>query len=308
LQIPPEDAEQHFLLVGRELLRALPRDHDLAVTVCRESQRAYVRLLEAPTTRGMDLAMQVAREAGEQGGRSADQPWAWEDEAVLDVLRQRLTESGRWQAEASVDQLVAIGAAAVPLLLEVLATSESLSTRRRVLTVLEAMPESPQESLLEMLAGEQPWYLQRNALYVLRRRGDAAGAPSARTLARRGEPRVRQEAVLYLLAIDDEDRLRVLDEALADHDHDLALVLARLVLKQFPTREAIMAVARRSERVPPDLVGGELHMGLLVALAATRQPQALHFVAEVPARRQPVLPWQRQRYKRDIEAMVRRER
>jgi hypothetical protein len=66
----------------------------------------------------------------------------------------------------------------------------------------------------------------------------------------------------------------------------------------------VTAVARRSEQVPADQVGMPFHMGLLRALAATRHPQALHYVAEVPARRLPVLPWQRKTFRREVEAMV----
>src|SRR5262249_24743028 len=143
----------------------------------------------------------------------------------------------------------------------------------------------------------------RNVIYLLRRRRDPGGSSRAKAIWRQSEPRVRQEIVLYLMAVEDPDRLRFLEEALRDGDPEQALAVARLALQQ-PTRETGMAVARRPEQIPADQVGMPFHLGLLRALAATRYPQALHYVAEVPARRQPVLPWQRKAFRREVEAML----
>jgi hypothetical protein len=92
---------------------------------------------------------------------------------------------------------------------------------------------------------------------------------------------------------------------MALHDGDTAQVLAtaRMVLKQ-PTRETLTAIVRRSEEVPADQIGQAFHMNLLRAMATTRHPQALHYVAELPARRRPVLPWQRAGFRKEVEAMV----
>jgi hypothetical protein len=305
LQLTEEDGERHFALVANELLEGSPDDTQLAETICREAQRSYVRLVDAGSRTGWRQAMVVSRQAGRISRKPGAPPpqWVWEDQSVLDKLRDRLTESARYEAEDTVDHLVAIGQAAVPLLLEVLATSESLSVRRRALAGLEGLPESPTEELVSLLDPDLSWFLHRNVIYLLRRRRDPGGCTDAKALWRRSEPRVRQEIVGYLLAVEDPERLRYLDEALRDSDAEEALATARMVLKQ-PTRETVTAVARRSEQVPADQVGMPFHMGLLRALAATRHPQALHYVAEVPARRLPVLPWQRKTFRREVEAMV----
>src|SRR4029079_353233 len=67
-QVTAEEGEQHFLFVARELHRATAPDRERATTVCRESQRAYLRLLESGTPRGWEEAMALARESGEAGG------------------------------------------------------------------------------------------------------------------------------------------------------------------------------------------------------------------------------------------------
>lgn len=306
LPLRAEDGERQFTLVARQLLRDAEHDAELGAAVCREGQRSWLRLLDAGATRGLDEAMRLAREAGEQSGQAASEAWAWEHPEVLARLRDRLTEATRWTAESTIDQLTAIGPAAVPLLVEVLATSESLAVRRRALAVLEGMPQSPAPQLLPLLDPEQPWYLQRNALYVLRRRRDPAGAEAAAALWKGAAPRLRVELLGYLLAVEAPAGLRFLEEALAG-DEDATLEAARLALKT-PAREVIVAVVRRAEEVPADLVGGKLHMALLRALAASKHPQALHYVAELPARRVPVLPWQRGRYRREIDALVARSR
>src|SRR6185503_16437174 len=142
----------------------------------------------------------------------------------------------RWQAEESVDHLIAIGKPALPLLLEVLAVSDSLSVRRRALAGIEGFKESPGEELAALLDSENPWFVQRNAIYLLRKRREGHGAAAAKALWRRAEPRVRLEIVGYLLAVEDPERLSYLDQALHDGDSAQVLAAVRMVLKQ-PTRE-----------------------------------------------------------------------
>ena len=303
LPLNAEEGERHFLLAARELLHDAPADGELAEAVCRESQTAYLRLLDRGAARGLDEAMELARKAGASARRDPAEPWAWEQEPVLERLRLRLTESGRWEAEASVDQLVAIGGAAVPSLLEVLATSDSLAVRRRALAGLETMADSPAPQLLPLLGPEQPWFLQRNAIYLLRRRKDPAGAAAAAELWPVAAPRLKLEILEYLVTVGHPAGARILEKVLATDNHDEVLTAARAALKT-PSRDVIVAVIRRAEALAKDLIGGDFHLSLLRALAATRHPQALHYVAELPARKLPVLPWQRQRYRQEVAAMV----
>lgn len=302
LKLAPEDGERHFALVASELLHSGPPDPRLAANVYRESQRCYVRLLEGGSGRGWREAMAVGRQAAAALG-GAQRAWAWEQPETLEVLRLRLTEGDRWRAEESVDQLVAIGRPALPLLLEVLAVSDSLSVRRRALLGIESFTDDPSAELVALVAPEQSWYVQRNAVYLLRKRRDPAGVAAAKALWRHGEPRVRLEIVGYLLAAQDPERLDYLEQALHDGDSAQVLATARMVLRE-PSRETLTAIARRSEQVPADQVGQPFHMNLLRAMATTRHPQALHYVAELPARRRPVLPWQRAGFRREVEAMV----
>ena len=302
LKLSAEDGERHFALVAGELLHHGPPDPNIAANVYRESQRCYVRLLEGGSGRGWREAMALGRQAAAALG-GARRAWAWEKPETLEVLRQRLTEGDRWQAEESIDHLVAIGKPALPLLLEVLAISDSLSVRRRALAGIESFTDDPGAELVALLDPEQSWYVQRNAVYLLRKRRDPAGVAAAKALWRRGEPRVRLEIVGYLLAVQDPERLQYLDEALHDGDPAHVLAAARMVLKN-PTRETLTAIVRRSEQVPADQVGHPFHMNLLRAMATTRHPQALHYVAELPARRRPVLPWQRAGFRKEVEEMV----
>jgi hypothetical protein len=247
--------------------------------------------------------MQLARDAQAGIGEPLAGPWLWETPEMLERLRRQLADGHRAQAEATGELFAAIGSAAVPVLVDVLATSSSLSVRRRVLSVLEMLRASPAADLVALLAADRPWYLQRNAAYVLRRRREPAGAAAAKALWRHSDPRVKLELLGYLLAIGDPERLRYLDEALADRDSEQAAAAARAVLRE-PTDEAVAAVLRRVELVPNDQVGMPFHLALLRALAGSKLPQAVRYVAELPKRRRPLLPWQRERYRQAIAAMV----
>jgi hypothetical protein len=304
--LPAEDGERHYLKVARQLLAEPEADPEIARSVCRESQRSYSRFVESASVAPCREAMQLARDAQEKSGEPPVGPWVWETPETLERLRNQLVEGRREEAESSGELLVAVGAPSVPYLVEVLASSLSLSARRRALAALEALPESPAPALVPLLHPSQPWYLQRNAAYVLRRRRDPAGAAAAKALWRHAEPRVRLELVGYLLAVGDPERLRHLEEVLADRDSEVAAAAARNAVKE-PTPEVVAAVLRRAEQVPPDQVGMPLHLALLRALAASKAPQAVRYVAELPKRRKPLLPWQRERFRQAVAAMVAEE-
>ncbi len=303
LALPPVDGERHFLLVGRQLLAGADGDVELANGVCREGQRSWARFAESADPVACAEAMLLAREALEASGRLLAGPWLWETPEMLDRLRRQLVEGNRVVADATGEVMIAVGAPAVPVLVDVLATSPSLSVRRRALAVLETLDDNPCEELTALLVAEHPWYLQRNAAFVLRRRRDPVGAAAAKALWRHADPRVKLELVGYLLAIGDPERLRFLGEALADRDPEQATAVARAVLRE-PTEETVAAVLRRAEQVPNDQVGMPFHLALLRALAASKVPQAVRYVAELPQRRRPFLPWQRERYRKAIAAMV----
>ncbi len=300
--LPLAEGERHFLLVAGKMLDDAP-DVELAAGVCRESQQSFVRFAETSSVGPAIEAMRLARRALAATGEPGAVSWVWEAPEMLERLRLQLVEGGRTEGEASGDLLVAVGERAVPLLVDVLATSLSLSVRRRALAALEALPQSPAPHLMPLLGPDQPWYLQRNAAYVLRRRRDPAAAAAAKALWRHAEPRVRLELLAYLLAVNDPERMRLLEEALADRDSEVAAAAARIAVKE-PSDEVVAAVLRRTEQVPADQIGMPLHLALLRALAASGKPQAVRYVAELPRRRRPLLPWQRERFRQAVAAMV----
>jgi hypothetical protein len=59
--------------------------------------------------------------------------------------------------------------------------------------------------------------------------------------------------------------------------------------------------------VPADQVGLPFHLALLRALAASKSPHAVRYVAELPKRRKPLLPWQRERFRQAVSALVAEE-
>jgi hypothetical protein len=306
LPMSTAEGERHFLLVARQLLAESAGELEVASSVCRESQRSWARFAETAAAAPSAQAMQLAREAQAATGEPRAEPWVWESPEMLERLRQQLVEGTRSESEAIGELMVQVGAPAVPVLVDVLATSLSLSVRRRALAALEAIADSPASTLVPLLSPEQPWYLQRNAAYVLRRRRDPAGAAAAKALWRQAEPRVRLEILGYLLAIGDAERLKLLEEALADRDSEVAAAAARNAVKE-PSDDVVSVVLRRAEQVPNDQVGMPFHLALLRALAASRMPLAVRYVAELPKRRRPLLPWQRERFRQQVAALVAEE-
>jgi hypothetical protein len=311
--MPFSEGERHYLMVAAELLEdaaanAEPAEtRELAAAVCRESQRSFQRLVEQRSLGACRQAMQLAERACTQVGEAAATDLVWYGEAMIGELCEQLESGERASAEAAVELLGLIGEPAIGPLLDVLAVSSSISARRRAIEVLVALGPDPAPRLLPLLAGDHPWYLQRNAAHVLRRRRDPRGLAAARALWPRADPRLRLEILRYVVELADPAAGELVRAALDDRSPEVAELAGRYAVEagDDASLDAVIACA---ERTPPLEVGNDIHLGLLRLLVRAPNPRGREYVAALASRRRPLLPWLRDAFRRDLDRLLRERR
>ena len=302
LRIARRDGERHFLAAAADLLGQFQVDRPLAASVCREAQRSFRIFLDHGGPTDCRRAMELARRGREAAGGTPD-PYVWERGEVLDVLGDRLRQGGPWQVEAAEDLLRTIGTPAVPKLLEVLAASHNLSARKRALAILEAVEQPLAPVLLPLADRRRPWYLQRNAVYLLRRRREAAGLDAAVALWAEARAPVKAEVLRYLFELEDPRGAGLLAEALEDGDPDVAVAAAGEALRT-ERAELAEAVLARIARFPRHQVGTDLHWRLVERLARCPDLGLRERLKEVMLAQPPLLPWQRERFRRSVAELL----
>jgi hypothetical protein len=308
------EVEHHFLRVGFELLASPDLEPELARALCRESQRSFVRFVAEGSLEGCREARQLATEAGaaaaadDTGASGAPgDGYVWATSEVLAPLSARLAGNDRTDAEAAASLLAEIGEPAIPVLLAVLADGDSIPARKRAIEALVAMRADPAPHLLPLLAPEQIWYLQRNALVVLRRRRDGRGLAAARRLWAQADPRLKLEILRHQVDLEDLDRWVLVRAAVADRHPEVALAAVRVAVGSGdgPT---FAAVLRLADSTPALEVGGPFHLDVLRLLVQSPDPAGRRYVETAGARRKPLMPWLRERFRRDVAELLRETR
>lgn len=299
-----EDVEQHFVHVGFELLADAEADRELGAVLRREAERTFLRLVEGGSLASCRQAMSLGARAREVAADPRAEPLVWATDEVLGPLRERLAGTDRVDAESAVEMMVEIGEPAVPVLLAVLADGDSIPARKRAIEALIAMRVDPVSHLLPLLAPQQPWYLQRNALVVLRRRRDGRGLHAGKKLWAGADPRLKLEILRYVVDMGDRDRFVMIQEAVDDRASELALAAMHMAVSSGdgPT---FTAVLRLADATPALEVGGPFHLDVLRLLARAPDPAGRRYVQTVAQRRRPLMPWLRDRFRRDVEALLR---
>lgn len=289
------DGERHFLWVAEGLLDEADRAQLLALG--RELERSFLEFLEAEVSDGCRLTMEVARSVRSAAGAAEERPYVWETETVLGPLAERLAFGSREDAAATMALLGEIGAPAIPKLVEVLVVSSSLAARRRTLELLEEMGREVVPHILPLLGEDQPWYVRRNAVLLLRRRREPAGAEAALHLWPHAAPKVRMEIIRYLLDIGHAEGEALLRESLREGDEEEVLGAARQALRSV-NPVAVKAVVDHIDELMPQRTGSALHHGLLEALACSPDPTAADYLASSGWDRVGGLPARRDRRRR----------
>jgi hypothetical protein len=134
--------------------------------------------------------------------------------------------------------IVALGAPAVGLCVDVMAHAEKARARAAAVTALCYLCAEDPELLTPWLADSR-WHVVRNVVFVLGHIGGPAIVPLLRTVARHPEPRVRRQLVQALGSVPPEDRNPLLIQQLDMRDAQLLAAAVNML-----TREKNPRVAR----------------------------------------------------------------
>jgi HEAT repeat protein len=298
--LDPREAEEHFLETAADLLALFPEDAEMAAGTVHHSGQSFLWFLERGGTRHCLQAIALGRRARALAGEPSPTP-AWEKQEVIAGIAGRLAAKETDAADQTVIVLCEIGAPAVAPLLRVF-DSPDLTVRHRAFDALVGMKEDPAPALLACLTGDQPWFVQRNVIAVLRERHNPAGLATAKELWASAQPRVRVEVLQYLHDFGDAQTLELYRQALAARSAETVLGAARLLLRWRDPGAARLLI-ERLERLAIWQQGSTFHLELLRVLARSGDPAARDYVAAVPAG-QRALPWRAARLRQEVASML----
>ena len=183
-----------------------------------------------------------------------------------------------------VGLLTDLGEIALPGILEQVAASDDSVVRKRLLeVVLRAGPAAIPHA--RRLLDDPRWFVQRNAVFLLRRLNDAECLPFLKARLRTFAPQVAAEVLKFLLATQDPEAPALLVHELAATDEE-RLAAAAVVAAHVPHRAVVdRLVARLAERVGPGLQQVAT-LDLIRAVGQLRAPAALPVLQEILKLRQ----------------------
>ncbi len=176
-----------------------------------------------------------------------------------------------------------VGTAAIPLLLDAMASAPERSLRRRLLGLLARFGNTVTQPALERIPGSA-WFVQRNLLRLLQMVPDPPAEAVATGFARHPDPRVRVEGLRLLLSLP-AARARGIIEGLADQSLACQRVALTAAVADCPPAAAPLLLRR--------LIEGPLEAGLrpaaIRALAPlVDEPAVLDLLLRLAARRWPI--------------------
>jgi hypothetical protein len=296
--------EEHFMGVASEQLEFFPKDVEQAGAIAAQMNPVFQHFLEAHQLGNCQQAILLQRQAAKTDPKATTVPYVWEDEGTLARLMEALISDDREEAVRASRVLAAVGRKAVPIIVDILRTSESMDNRMHAVSALIEMEENPSRPLLGLLADSPPWYLARNVVYVLRKRRDPSGEADAEALWERAHPKAKIEIIRYLYTLRRKEWLDYFKRAVNDSSRELVLAAARLLLN-IRWNEVTQIVQVRADRVPDWALGSPFHLELLRYLVRSGNRQARNYVATLPHARKAWFFWRRERLRREVAAMMR---
>jgi HEAT repeat protein len=144
-----------------------------------------------------------------------------------------------------IDEIAGLlGPQGIEILSKVLTDCDNRQARKSATEALIRQGPMAQQWVVKMLgkADNQPWYLLRNALMILRFVGKSEkGIDRARSFASHAHPRVRDEALHTLLALEANDAEQLVINALADPDDKVQWRATNALVELAPLSEASVA-------------------------------------------------------------------
>jgi hypothetical protein len=187
----------------------------------------------------------------------------------------------------SVERLAPeVGSAAIPQLLDSLASSEERSVRRRLLQLLAHFGNEVVPEVTARLAGA-PWFVQRNLLRLLQMLPDPPPESVAMEYSRHSDARVRVEG-FRLLIRHPEARARGIVEGLSDPDSSGVRVAVMAAGEDCPPAAAPLLLRGLADgRIEPGLV----HSAIRALGPMVTEPGVLEVLLSYGGRKLPLLGW-----------------
>ena len=218
------DAQAHVAAYVRRILNAETTDD--AVVLVKFCRRIFPTLFEDNDWKIALLLTRAADRAGKDNG-------AFQKDSSLSPTPQRfiyknLTEDLVTAYESAddaqrqiIDEIAALlGPQGIEILSKVLSETENRQARKFATDALIQQGEMARRWVLKSLGNpDQPWYLLRNTLMILRSVGKGEeGIERARQFLSHEHPRVRDEALHTFLALKGPDAEQIVIAALEDPD------------------------------------------------------------------------------------------
>lgn len=297
------DVEDHFLKTASSLLTGAADDPGITRAVFEAAKGSFEFFLDGKLKSRCQDAINLANRAQAAAADLRANIPTWQDSGMLDRLARDINSPNLETALDARDCLSWIGKAAVPKLLEALAQTESLSARRRVLGAILKMEPFPSAALLPGLHHREPWFLQRNTLWLFRESQDPTAADAALTLWPKAAIRVKAEIIEYLRSIAHPDSASFVKSALFGRSRWLTLKAARGLSYPADHRE-LEDLVRRMESLPRWQVGTKFHVELLRCLAQSGDPRVHTYLSFVRGSFRPLLSVQRRRVLEEIDRLL----
>jgi HEAT repeat protein len=251
------DAQAHVSAYVYRILNVKTADD--AIVLVKFCRRIFPGLFENNDWKIALLLTQAANRAGqtneaftkESSLSSKPQGFIYKDRTKdLVTAYEKAEDSDRKVIDQIADLL---GAQGIEILSTVLSDTDDRQTRKAATDALIKQGEMARRWVLKALTKkDQPWYLLRNALMILRFVGKGQeGIDRARNFISYAHPRVRDEALHTLLVLKDPDAEKIVIDALDDPD-DKVLWRATTALGEL-THLSEASVAKLVEMIEAEL-------------------------------------------------------
>ncbi|HEX7337530.1 MAG TPA: hypothetical protein VF252_10020 [Gemmatimonadales bacterium] len=202
----------------------------------------------------------------------------WQHIATPERLEHALAASPMDQESVAI-LVDRIGASATNSLIDRLASAEDRSTRAAIMKQLQALGPGVGKTAVARLP-DAPWFLQRNILVLLGKRGSWPAGFSPMSYAVHADARIRREGIKLLLDMEAHHDEAVM-MGLGDADEGIVGLALASALKSCPADALPIVKLIAADPKRPS----EMRVAAVRILARTRAPEALQLLAGIAVTR-----------------------
>ncbi|MGD1146394.1 MAG: HEAT repeat domain-containing protein [Thermoanaerobaculaceae bacterium] len=272
-----EQIKLHFVRLLQEVITLWPGDEIAERAAVRLAEEFVAALDVGDIETAARLAPLLAATRSEEAGRLCNQT------GVEAAVRALSTLDKGFHPDLTA-LLVALGERAVPAILTSLELEESLTVRRRLLEVVTRQGPKAVPYLLPQLDNPE-WFVVRNAVFLLRRIGNAEALPVLKARIASCHPKVLAEILKSLVHLEDPDWLRLLERALDSEDGERRRVAVE-VASRIRHPDVVGLLLDRLRRRMGKGLREPFSLELIRALGILRDPASLETLQQIVALRQ----------------------